>query len=502
MEQNTLSLLDPVEAWQPWAPSPQDPWNLKWAGHLYRRAGFGGSPAELNEAVSKGLPATLDLLLKGKPNADALEKMLITVGQRAAERGNDLASRLGEQGFDLRAWWIYAMLNGGCSAHEKMTLFWHNHFATSIAKVRRTTLMFNQNRLIRQHALGKFGPFLFDMSKDAAMIVWLDNNSNLKTHPNENYAREVMELFTLGVGHYSEKDIREAARAFSGWHTNGNDFDFNARYHDDGEKTVLGKTGNWNGEDVLAILLKRPDCAEFLVRKLYRTLVGELQEPPAKLLAPLAESFRKTDYDIGDLLRRMVSSRHFFSAHAFRRRIKSPVEYVLGAVKTIYDGVPSPQPLVHRLEVMGQQLFAPPNVKGWPGGQAWLNTSTVLARVNFAQALVMGGLWNDPSRGENSEFVRVETAPAPQQPAVKLPEEPPPPENQDVARLVRQAKATRPEEVVAVLIDAFLPGGVGNSARAKLTAFVADGKPAGAALDRRVREVAHAILSMPEYQLA
>jgi hypothetical protein len=502
MEQNTLSLLDPVEAWQPWAPSPQDPWNLKWAGHLYRRAGFGGSPAELNEAVSKGFPATLDLLLKGKPNADALEKMLITVGQRAAERGNDLASRLGEQGFDLRAWWIYAMLNGGCSAHEKMTLFWHNHFATSIAKVRRTTLMFNQNRLIRQHSLGKFGPFLFDMSKDAAMIVWLDNNSNLKTHPNENYAREVMELFTLGVGHYSEKDIREAARAFSGWHTNGNDFDFNARYHDDGEKTVLGKTGKWNGEDVLAILLKRPDCAEFLVRKLYRSLIGELQEPPAKLLAPLAESFRKTDYDIADLVRRMVSSRHFFSAHAFRRRIKSPVEYVLGAVKTIYDGVPSPQPLVHRLEVMGQQLFAPPNVKGWPGGQAWLNTSTVLARVNFAQALVMGGLWNDPSRGGNPEFARVETAPAPQQPAVKLPEEPPPPENQDVARLVRQAKATRPEEVVAVLIDAFLPGGVGNSARAKLTAFVADGKPAGAALDRRVRETVHAILSMPEYQLA
>jgi len=502
MEENSLSLLDPVEAWQPWAPSPKDPWNLKWAGHLYRRAGFGGSPTELNEAVARGLPATLDLLLTGKPDADALEQVLITVGRRAAESGNDLANRLGEQGFDLRAWWVYAMLNGGCPAHEKMTLFWHNHFATSIAKVRRTTLMFNQNRLIRQHALGKFGPFLFDMSKDAAMIVWLDNNSNLKSHPNENYAREVMELFTLGVGHYTEKDIREAARAFTGWQTNGNDFDFNARFHDDGEKTVLGKTGNWNSEDVLGILLKRPDCAEFLVRKLYRAFVSELQEPPAKLLAPLAETFRKTDYDIGDLIRRMVSSRHFFSAHAFRQRIKSPVEYVLGAVKTIYEGDPSPRPLVQRLEVMGQQLFAPPNVKGWPGGQAWLNTSTVLARVNFAQALVMGGLWNDSSRGENFVFAPVKTAPGEKQPEVKLPEEPAPPENQDVARLVRQAKATRPEEAVRVLIDAFLPGGVGDSARAKLTAFVADGKPTGAALDRRVREAAHAILSMPEYQLA
>ena len=184
--------------------------------------------------------------------------------------------------------------------------------------------MFNQNRLIRQHALGKFGPFLHDMSKDAAMIVWLDNNSNVKAHPNENYAREVMELFSLGVGHYTEKDIREAARAFTGWHTNGGEFDFNARFHDDGEKTVLGQTGNWNGDDVLDILLKRADCAEFLVRKLYRTFVSELQDPPAKLLAPLAESFRKTDYDIADLVRRMLSSRHFFSAHAYPSKDQKP----------------------------------------------------------------------------------------------------------------------------------------------------------------------------------
>jgi Protein of unknown function (DUF1800) len=488
-----LDQLDPVEAWQPWEPSAKDAWNLKWAGHLYRRAAFGASPAELNEAVSRGLPATLDLLLKGKPDADDLEKTLVIVGGRTADRGNP---------FELRAWWLYAMLNGGRPIHEKMTLFWHNHFATSINKVQRTTLMFSQNKLIRKHALAKFGPFLHDMSKDAAMIVWLDNNSNVKAHPNENYAREVMELFSLGVGHYTEKDIREAARAFTGWHTNGGEFDFNSRFHDDGEKTVLGQTGAFNGEEVLDVLLKRPDCAEFLVRKLYRSFVGELQDPPSKLLAPLAEGFRKTDYDIADLVQRMISSRHFFSAHAFRQRIKSPVEYVLGAVKTVYDGQPPPQPLVRRMEVMGQQLFAPPNVKGWPGGQAWLNTSTVLARVNFAQSLVMGALWNDTSRGDMFEPVLFEPPPVPEQPDVKMPEEPPPPEAQDVARVVRQAKATKPEEVVRVLVDAFLPGGVGDTARKKLTAFVADGKPAGEAMDRRVREAAHAILAMPEYQLA
>lgn len=487
-----LDVIDPVDAWQPWTPTAGDPWTLKWAGHLYRRAAFGAGPAELNDAVARGLPAALDQLFQGTAQADDIEQTLVAVGARTAERSN---------AFELRAWWLYAMINGGRPIHEKMVLFWHNHFATSIAKVQKTTWMFEQNRLIRKHALAKFGPFLHEMSKDVAMIVWLDNNSNLKAHPNENYAREVMELFSLGVGHYTEKDIREAARAFTGWHTNGDEYDFNARFHDDGQKTVLGKTGDWNGDDVLDILLKRDDCGNFLVRKLYRYFISELHDPPAKLIAPLAESFRKTDYDIADLVRRMISSRLFFSEHAYRQKIKSPVEFVIGAVRTVYDGQPPPQPLVGRLDVMGQLLFAPPNVKGWPGGQSWLNTSTVLARVNFAQALVMGNLWSDVSRIDVGA-PQFEPPPIPGQPAVKMPEEPPPPENEDVARLLRDAKAVKPEEVVRVLLDAFLPGGVGDSAHAKLTAFVADGKPTGAKLDRRARETAHAILSMPEYQLA
>jgi uncharacterized protein (DUF1800 family) len=393
------------------------------------------------------------------------------------------------------------MLNGGHPLREKMTLFWHNHFATSIAKVQRTTLMFAQNKLLREHALGKFGPFLQDMSKDVAMIVWLDNNSNLKSHPNENYAREVMELFSLGVGHYTEKDIREAARAFTGWHTNGEEFDFNARFHDDGEKTVLEQTGNWNGDDVIRILLKRKDCAEFLTRKLYRWFVNETQDAPDALIAPLAEQLRQSDYDVAALVRTILSSRHFYSEYAFRQKIKGPVEFVLGAVRSVAEGDVSPQALVNKTEVMGQQLFAPPNVKGWPGGQAWLNTSTVLARVNFAQALVMGNLWSQTGERFPSPF-QFEPPEPPQPPDAKKPEEPPPPENVDVARLVRAAKATAPEDVVRVLLDTFLPGGVADKARAKLVAFVADGKPDGAALDRRARETAHAILSMPDYQLA
>ena len=213
--------------------------------------------------------------------------------------------------------------------------------------------MFEQNQLLRQHALGKFGRSCSTMSKDPAMLVWLDSNSNVKGKPNENYAREVMELFSLGVGHYTEKDIREAARAFTGWHTDGDDFEFNADVHDDGAKTVLGQTGNWNGDDVVRIVLEQPAAPRFLVRKLYRFFVSETHEPPDALLEPLAEAFRKSDYDIAGLVRTMLSSRHFFSDYAFRQRIKSPVEFVLGAVPAA---------------VPARQDRSPPQAAGRPAG--------------------------------------------------------------------------------------------------------------------------------------
>ena len=298
------------------------------------------------------------------------------------------------------------MLQGGHPLREKLTLFWHNHFATSLAKVQNPTLMFRQNCLLRKHALGRFGPLLQAISRDAAMLVWLDSNSNVKGKPNENYARELMELFSLGVGHYTEKDIREAARAFTGWRTDGVGFAFDARLHDDGPKTVLGQTGAWDGGDVVRIVLEQPAAARFLVRKLYHFLVSEKAVPPDSLLEPLCESFRKSDYDIAGLVRTILASRHFYSDHAFRQRIKGPVEYVLGAVQAVYrrygeedaDYRPLPQQvLVGRLGAMGQHLFAPPNVKGWPGGPSWLNTSTMLERDNFAGALAMGTLWSNPT---------------------------------------------------------------------------------------------------------
>jgi hypothetical protein len=467
---------DPALAWQPWKPTPGDPWGPKWIGHLHRRAGFGASRADLAEAERLGPEGTLSLLLRGRPGADELLRTLLDAGREAAGRAD---------GDQIRGWWLYAMLHGGHPLREKMTLFWHNHFATSLVKVAEPALMFRQNCLLRAGALGKFGPLLQGVSRDAAMLLWLDSNSNVKGRPNENYARELMELFSLGVGNYTEADVREAARAFTGWHAGAEGFQFDPRDHDDGPKTILGRTGPWDGADVVRIVLGQPAAARFLVRKLYNTFVSETA-PPDALLEPLCVQFRKGDYDLAALLRTILASRHFYSAHAFRRRIKSPVEFVLGAVRAVYqeyreteaDYRPLPVGvLVPRLAAMGQALFAPPNVKGWPGGRAWLNTSTVLERHNFAAALATGALW--PAAGEAD-----------------------PPRALDPARVVRESGATRPEEIIRVLLDLHLPGGVRDEARARLVAFVAEGRPSGAALDRRVREAAHAVLTLPEYQLA
>src|SRR5262249_31572549 len=235
-----LDQLDPAEAGQPWRPSPGARWGRRWAAHLSRRAAFGAGREELREAEHLGPGGTLDLLLRGRPHADEVVETLTDVGGVAAARDDG--------GDQLRGWWLYCMLQGGHPLREKMTLFWHNHFATSIAKVQSPALMFRQNCLLREHALGKFGPFVQAISRDAAMLVWLDSNRNVKGKPNENYARELMELFTLGVhGGYTEKDVKEAARAFTGWHTDGVGFAFNPAAHDDGPKTVLGQTGAWDG---------------------------------------------------------------------------------------------------------------------------------------------------------------------------------------------------------------------------------------------------------------
>jgi hypothetical protein len=498
MPRNVLPPLDKVDsakAWQPWEPTTTDPWSLKWAGHLYRRAAFGAGPEELREAVKNGLPATFTKILAVDP-AKALEwrNLLEFLGGQIAPKNN---------AFELRGWWLYAILQSPFPLQEKMTLFWHNHFATSIAKVQRTVMMYQQNQLLRRHALEKFGPFLLEMSKDPAMLVWLDSNSNVKGRPNENYARELMELFSLGVGNYSESDIREAARAFTGWHTDDNQFEFESSLHDNGEKTVLGQKGKWNGDDIVRIVLAQPAAAYFLVRKLYRYFISENANPPDTLLEPLVDAFRKSEYNIGTVVETMLRSQHFFSDYAYRQRIKNPVEYVVGTIRLLWrkgaeDKLVEPTALIPELELMGQELFAPPNVKGWVGGKNWLNSATVLARHNFAQKVAAGQLPN--SGGPN--FIFGVPIPEPPQPPPKDADSPEPISSRDASHLVRHEKITEPERIVDMLAAMILQGEINKESRGKLIAFMAEGKPEGAAWNRRIRETIHAIMAMPEYQLA
>ncbi len=489
-----LAKVNPATAWQPWEPDRAQPWSAQWASHLYRRMTFGAAPSEIELAVSEGFPATFERLLRGRPETGVRDKMLADLGEEFARDGAIVK---------LRGWWLYGMLNSGHPFREKLVLFWHNHFATSVNKVHSPTLMYRQNQLQRQYALGSFRPLLGEISRDVAMLIWLDSNKNVKGRPNENYAREVMELFTLGVGNYTEKDVQEAARAFTGWHadTFTERFAFDADEHDDGEKTILGQRGRWNGDDVLRIILDQPAAARFLVRKLYRDFVSETP-PPAALLDPLAERFRKSDYDIADLIKTILGSRLFFSEHAYLKRIKSPVEFVLGAAKAAWPGPLAPSTVTPNLETMGQSLFAPPNVKGWPGGKVWLNNATLLARNNFANwvAISIGA-------GVVTGLSPVPPPPPPPDPNApaatpNLNAPPPDPVDKfDVSLYARSKKAVTPKEDVAALAEQFFPGGLNAAAAARLQAFIAEGDPKGTNLNRRVRETAHAMMCMPEYQL-
>ena len=410
-----LAKVDPADAWKAWQPSTVIPWNRKWIAHLYRRAAFGPSPADTDRATIDGFEKTLTHLMTGDPDAAERLELLTATGYYYSDP------------VPLRVWWLYAMLEGGHPVREKLTLFWHNHFATSYSKVRSTKLMFQQNVTLRKHALGKFRPFLLDMSKDVAMLVWLDSNQNVKGRANENFAREVMELFSLGVGNYSEKDIQEAARAFTGWHVdtlpNRDDltFQYNEVLHDDGPKTVFGKSGNLGGEDVVKLCCEKEACARFLVGKLYTFLVSETA-PPKGLLTPLEDRFRKSDYDIADLVKAMLGSKLFFSEHAYRKRVKWPVEYAVGAVRSVVPGRVPLAGLANPLSKMGQALFAPPNVKGWRTGTDWLNSATLLARNNFAETVATGHWPRTSARSNNGPAFGKEATRTPPEAVPDMPE--------------------------------------------------------------------------------
>jgi len=362
------------------------------ARHLLGRTGFAATEQEIQEYAGLSRAQAVDRLLaavtteaRTPPPASVMEFIpphkLRARRQDAseAERKQFLREQI-EKSLELRAWWLREMLDTGSPLTERMTLFWHNHFVSAQQKVKSLALMARQNLLLRRHALGNFGELLHAVAKDPAMVVYLDNVSNKKGSPNENFAREVMELFTLGEGHYSEQDIKEAARAFTGWSLDRRtgEFRFYRFLHDDGEKTVLGRRGRFNGDEVLDILLAQPATAEFITHKLWREFVSP--EPDSLEVQRLAAVFRSSRYDIKALLRALFTSEAFYAPPHRAVLVKSPVEFTVGTLRLFGIHPQDLRPLALATRQLGQDLFGPPNVKGWPGGEAWINSSTLLAR--------------------------------------------------------------------------------------------------------------------------
>jgi uncharacterized protein (DUF1800 family) len=266
-----------------------------------------------------------------------------------------------------------------------MTLFWHNHFVSSQQKVRAPQRLYRQNELFRTHALGNFGALLHAVARDPAMAIYLDTTSNRRDRPNENFAREVMELFTLGEGHYTERDIREAARAFTGWtiDPDSGELKFVPARHDAGTKTVLGQTGALNSEQMIDVLLAQPATAAFIVRKLWREFVSF--EPEAAVVTRIADRFRASRYDLRIAIRELLLTDAFWAPETRGALLKSPVDLVVGTMRQFSIESANPAPLAMAVSSFGQVLFTPPNVRGWPGGEAWINTSSLLARKQFLE---------------------------------------------------------------------------------------------------------------------
>ena len=367
--------------------------------HLLWRAGFGPMAEDLHQLATASQKSYFHALSKAsrkKPEyldlADNYIKGLMMgideIGRTQRKELSDeekkkvrQASRESIKSLNLA--WLNEMINSDAQLREKMSLFWHGHFAS-----RNLNILYQQQLLdaIRRNALGNFGDMLKEVSKSAAMINFLNNNQNRKDHPNENFAREVMELFTMGRGNYTEHDVKEAARAFTGWGANvKGEFTFRKFVHDDGQKQFLGKSGNFDGDDILNILLEQKATATYITRKIYRYFVNEqVDEEKVKWLA---SRFYQSSYDIQSLMEDIFTSDWFYNEQNIGAKIKSPIELMVGIRRIIPMQLQNEdvQLLVQRL--LGQILFYPPNVAGWPGGKNWIDSSSLMFRLRLPQLI-------------------------------------------------------------------------------------------------------------------
>jgi uncharacterized protein (DUF1800 family) len=390
-----------MASWSPYQPNDTTPWNLERVVHLHRRAAFAATWKEIERDLHDGPEATVARLVEGQARLEGVpegfESLATIIGQAAVDSGS--AER-------LKAWWLYRCLFSPHPLQERLTLMWHNHFATSNLKVDDLRLMKRQNELFRQHALAPFGELLAAAVRDPALLKYLDAPANRKEHPNENLARELMELFALGIGHYSEDDVKQAARALTGWTVRQGEFADREAAHDPDEKTILGRIGNWNGSDLLAILLAQPAVARRLAWRLCSEFCGE-NVANEQALDELADGLRQHNLDVRWGVETILWSDLFFSADNLGSRVCDPVSFVVGPLRALecWRDPPSTIVLAEWLRRMEQDLFYPPNVGGWAGGRAWLSTRAIVARANCMAALVAGELSSPAHRPDVEKLV-------------------------------------------------------------------------------------------------
>ncbi len=450
--------------------------------HLLRRAGFGYSPDELDAYARLGVSGTVDALLNFQQVSDDLDERL----QRA---GLDL-----NKAGDMQRWWLLRMIYTKRPLLEKMTLFWHGLLVSGTGKVglpqpkpedpAPPNLMMDQNAFFRSHALADLATILKGISRDPAMVVYLDVRDNRKGKPNENYSRELMELFTLGVTGpdgqptFSERDVREVARAFTGWSLDAErKFIFREGQHDGGGKTIFGKTGRFGGDDVIGLLIDHPACAPYICRRLFSFFAYDDPEPA--VLAPIVDLFRSSKGSIRAVVRAILTSPAFYSQRAYRAKAKSPAELIAGVARVLQLETDA-STFQTSAKRMGQALFNPPNVSGWPGGASWFNTTTWLERVNWVNRILT--IRKDDHTRPAALFGFVQ----------------------------RQGLAT-PEQAVEYFLRLLLDGQASPEQRQALLTYVKDGdlwkagqplRETDPAVDRKLRGLVYLIMAMPEYQLA
>jgi uncharacterized protein (DUF1800 family) len=453
-------------------------WNRDAAAHLYRRAGFGGTPTEIDALAARGLDGAVSFLVDyDSIDTSAYEAAL-------AGRGYNLTTSRG-----IQQWFLDRMAFSPRPLEEKMTYFWNLHWTSGISKVRGATLMLNQNKTQRQYAMGKFDDLALKISQDPAMLVWLDNWLNKASHPNENYGRELMELFTLGIGNYTQTDVTEAARALTGWtiqnysnsdNYNGATFVDNPAIHDNGNKTILGQTGPWNGTDALRIILERTDArgsvsGRFIGAKLWSFFVYD--DPPDFLVDQLASIWVSSGRSIREVVRAIFSSPEFYEPHARKTWVRSPVEYAVASVRMLEGSTDFSTP-ASSLAGMGQTLFDPSDAKGWDWGLSWMNTGTLFNRASLTNQLAS-------NRGSTGTRF-------------------------DPTKILQGQDASTAAKVVDIVAGRLNVGDVAPSVRQSWIDYMNTSDSGGASpwtntaanVDKKVRGLVHLMLTSPAFQFA